>query len=280
MKSISIANNALYAITSDGNHLYTGGMDKIVGKWNKNLSPAPPNVRTDAAIYQLAIDDYERLWIGLSNSSLHIIDLKAKKELKNIIQHKKSIYKIIHLKNGKSISSDGTGALAIWDTYSFELERFIPFSSTKIRSVQKTENGYLLADGSGKIFLCDEWFNVKHEAQQQEKACNTVLSFGNCIYSSGWDGHLYQWNQKLELIRKIPAHTGAIYQLVEKDGFIYSASRDGSIKKWDKKLKFTGKLELHPSKRSINAICLHQGFLFAVSDRPYLYQIDLSQDFQ
>jgi len=280
MKSIAIASNALYSICSDGEFVYTGGLDKIVGKWDTYLKPSPPNIRTGAAVYAMAVDKFSRMWLGLSDSTLHIIDLNEKKELKNIVQHKKSIYFIQHLDNGKTISSDGAGGIAIWDTSSFELERFIPFSEKKIRSVNPIEDGFLLCDAEGKLSYADEWMNVLEESSHHEKACNTALEIGSNIYSAGWDGHIYLLNENLKVDKKIPAHSGAIYQMLHCNDFIYSASRDGSVKKWDADLNFISKVELHGSKRSVNGICILDNKLFAVSDRPYLYRLDLAQDFK
>jgi WD40 repeat protein len=280
MKSIAIANNALYAICSDGEFIYTGGLDKIVGKWDVNLNPSPPNIRTESAVYALAVDKNSRMWLGLSDSALHIIDLTEKRELKNIVQHKKSIYSIQHLANGKTITSDGAGGIAVWDNSTFELERFIPFSDKKIRSINKIEAGFLVCDAGGGVSYLDEWMNVIEESCHHEKACNTALKVGTKIYSAGWDGHIYMLNDSLGVDKKIPAHTGAIYQILDYDGFIFSASRDGSIKKWDSDLNFISKVELHPSKRSVNAISILNNKIYAVSDRPYLYRLDLTQDFQ
>ncbi len=280
MKSIAIASNALYSICSDGEFIYTGGLDKIVGKWDENLNPLPPNIRTESAVYAIAVDENSRMWLGLSDSSLHIIDLKEKRELKNIVQHKKSIYSIQHLENGKTISSDGAGGIALWETSSFELERYIPFSANKIRSINKIEQGFLVCDAGGSLSYLDEWMNLLEESNHHEKACNSALKVGEFFYSAGWDGHIYKLKADFNIEKKIPAHTGAIYKIIFYKDNIYSASRDGSIKKWDLDLNFVSKVELHPSKRSINGICVMNDKMFAVSDRPYLYRLDLAQDFQ
>lgn len=272
IKSLGSHSGPVYALCSAGQYgLFSGGSDKIVGNWNlESLSPAPMSVKSEHAVYSLAYHSSSCLFIATSTGDLHWIDLNLKQEVKLFKLHKSAIYSLCVF-GDLLISGDGKGLIAVWDIYTKSLLRQFPLGDSKIRSI--THNGdeslISICCGDGLIHVLDTDFNEVNTLKGHEKSVNTSLFIGRQLVSGGWDGHLRLWDlDSNDLIKKVPAHNFAIYDLNQLEGYLLSASRDKTIKIWDYELNPIQKLDfkIGGHNRSVNRLVLEDEKLFSTGD--------------
>ncbi|MGV3630336.1 MAG: hypothetical protein ACO1O6_03980 [Bacteroidota bacterium] len=247
IKRLEISGHAGAVYTVDGHDkfVYTGSGDAFVAKWNLETGLQEKfSIRAEKSVYKIKlIGQADKLVIGTSSGSLHILDLPAKKEIRHFVQHKQAVFAITEnpAKN-QLYTGDAAGNLAVWDAVSWELLLFLPLECGKIRSILTDEHGdqFFLACQSGEIKVFDSTsFNETASFFAHESGTNT-LSFppGNTstLLSAGKDGYIRAWDLKtLEKQVEIPAHNFGIYQLEFFNGgrHFVSISRDKSIKLWD-----------------------------------------------
>jgi WD40 repeat protein len=250
-------------------YVYTGAGDKFVAKWDIYTGKQESfSIKCEQAVYKLKIiQNNSILIIGTSSGSLHIIDLKEKKELKHYIQHRSAIFEITENQfNNQFYTTDSDGNFAVWNSLTLEIILFLPLFTGKIRNIEVYENG------SKIILSCqDEFIRIFDTINFNEifsfKAHDLGVNFSKInpmnkeqLISCGKDGFLKIWNiLTFELIKSIPAHNFGIYQiefLNEGLNFI-TISRDKSIKLWNTStFQFIEKIERKNGGHShaINAI--------------------------
>ena len=82
----------VYAIHADGELLYSASSDRMLASWSMHLNePNPFSVKAESGIYCFSISA-SFLILGCSSGNVHVIDLAAKKEIKNFKVHKKGVY--------------------------------------------------------------------------------------------------------------------------------------------------------------------------------------------
>ncbi|MBI2259194.1 MAG: hypothetical protein HYU67_09895 [Flavobacteriia bacterium] len=223
-------------------HLFTSSGDQYVALWNLNEGKQETfSIKCEGSAYHINLINKENiLVIGSSKGELYFIDLILKKEVKHYTVHKSSIFfSLENTKTNQFYVSDGDGNLSVWNLSNLKFEMSLPFQCGKIRSMVLSEdsNWLYLACQDGNIRILDTvYFNETSRFFAHKEGCLSIITFDDFVYSSGKDGYIRIWNKtNLSLIKEIPAHNFAIYQLLllnNKQNLI-SISRDKSIKLWD-----------------------------------------------
>lgn len=247
--------------------VFSGSADGFVAEWDVlNGAAEKFSVNVGKPVYSLLHDQEKQvLFIGLGTGDLHIIDLLNKKEIKHIIHHQSAIFQILlHKKNNHFYTVSGDGTCCIWDRNDFRLMLNYPICSEKIRKMTLSPSGDFLAlacgDGWIRIFETS-FYNLVQEWKAHEMACNSICFLDeDTLLSGGKDAYLNFWKRNGSLIRSIPAHNFAIYDIKELTGtaMIATASRDKTIKLWRTDtlgilLRIDRKL-LDAHKNSVNAL--------------------------
>lgn len=239
--------SAIYALER-GNFVHTvfsAGADKVVAEWNLDtFSPEKFSVKTDAAVYSLChITEKGLLVIGLSNGSLHVVDLKEKKEIRHIKHHESAVYDMKYIVSlNLFFTCDGSGNFCVWELNDLKLLMTLPLCSEKIRqmAIHPNEKEIAIACGDHVTRIFDTaYFNEKCRLSGHTMSVNSCkyIRKGTILLTGGKDAHLnvYDVANDHTLLKSIPAHNFAIYSMAEdRDGkLFFTASRDKTIKVWD-----------------------------------------------
>lgn len=238
---------AVYAleIGNFSHTVFSAGADKIVAEWNLDtFAPEKFSVKTDAPVYSLChITEKGLLFIGLSNGSLHVVDLKEKKETRHIRHHSSAVYDIKYLPAKNLLfTCDGSGNFCVWEAADLKLLLTLPLCNEKIRQmdIHPSGNEIAVACGDGAIRVFDtSYFNEKHRLSGHSMSVNSVkyICKGKYLLTGGKDAHLNSYDAENDymLLKSIPAHNFAIYSIAENETkqVFFTASRDKTIKMWD-----------------------------------------------
>lgn len=234
---------AIYTCAAYQHFLFTAGSDKIVALWDLNkYTQENFSIKLTSSCYSLKLISDNLLAIGLSNGDLHLIDVNLKQEVKFFTQHKTSIFTIQTNSQKKHFySADTDGNLAVWDLNTLNLLLILPLNCGKIRriDVDRTGGNIVLScqDGFVKIFETQFYNEIYSSKKHNDGTTSAIFHPSNkeVIISGGKDAFLkiYNW-KKNELIKEIPAHNFAIYDILafEKQQVFITASRDKSLKIW------------------------------------------------
>jgi WD40 repeat protein len=231
---------SVYAISCDGQFLYSGSGDRFVTRWNlEDGTQDKFAIRFEHAVFALSLfDDNNKIAVGLENGHLHFFDLVLRKELKFYVQHPSGIFAITENQHKNHLyTSDADGNLAVWDTKTNELLLFFPFACGKIRSISLNETGDLLylSGQDGYIYVLEtNFFNVLHRFYAHKDGVTAIHLVENKIISGGKDAWLRVWNsENYSLLHSVPAHNFAIYDIKSfGKNLIVTASRDKTVKLW------------------------------------------------
>lgn len=245
LHTLKAHNGALYALApgrSKGT-LFSAGADNVVAEWS--LETGQTNafaIRTEQTVYSLLNLDRKHLVIGTITGNMHVIDLLERKEIRLLKFHDKGIFHLnMNPATGHVIAASGDGSLSVWNPEDWSLLWHLPITHHKIRRTAIGHEGKLMAvvsgDGYCRIFETTQYKEVaafKAHDDGANSAC--FLPDGNLV-TGGKDAHLRTWNHSkgFELIREVPAHNYAIYDMVlsPDQKMIATASRDKTVKLWD-----------------------------------------------
>jgi WD40 repeat protein len=222
--------------------LLTGSGDRFVAEWDLAQGVASPfSVKMEDPVFAVhCMINTGILLIGTGNGNLHIIDLKAGKEVKNLKVHSKGIFSILPVPEEQMvIVAGGDGLLSVWSTEDWRLLRHFQVSANKLRHLMRDANHLYVCDSDGYMRVFDiPWLNELHQFEAHEGGCYHSVKHPTkpLIVSGGKDGHLRFWHteENWREVRSIPAHNYGIYSIVFSPDkrFAASASRDKSIKIW------------------------------------------------
>jgi len=269
----------IYLLTYDEDALISGSGDGILASWDiESMQNLPRSVKVGEPIFSAWMDK-DLMLIGEDKGGIHVIDRKKKEEIRHLKFHSKGVFDISYnAKTNHFYSLGGGGSLAIFDREDFRLLIQIPVAETKMRNALQTPDGNkLLVSGSDGWVHCfeTEYFNELFSLQAHEKGTYTMKSLDDgTIITGGRDAHLRFWelrDQGLKLLKEIPAHNYAIYDIaVLPGGRFVSVSRDKVAKLWDVKQLDTPTRLLSGSKtshaRSVNAVCWFNNTLATAGD--------------
>jgi len=260
---------SVYALTKSDNArmIYTGSSDKMIARWNvENKSADNFAASMPFAVYELLFDvAYNRLYAGSGGGSIHVIDLTAKKEIKNLLLHPNApVFEIIKVEKFNAIvSASGDGTIAAFDEANFELISSKKITEQKIRSLcyLQKEELLLAACGDGYIKILEfPSLKIINQFYAHNLSANKVIKHPtkNILLSGGRDAHLNitEW-PSCKIVEKIPAHNYAIYDIVfnPENSLFATASRDKTIKIWDaNKLQFLYRIDKEKNEGHINSV--------------------------
>ncbi|MBL0036521.1 MAG: WD40 repeat domain-containing protein [Flavobacteriales bacterium] len=184
----------------------------------------------------------ERLYIGADSGSLHVIDLRDRKEIQLLQHQHKGLYAIQQLPHDRLVCAGGDGTLAVYQLGDRLMHlRTIPLIEGKLRGFAVHGSGTLLAVacGDGTVRVLDtEHFNERQTLQAHEGGALSVAFHPTkpVLVSGGKDGHLRLWHAEDDWreVVALPAHKSSIYRIAfNAEGTICAtASRDKSAKCW------------------------------------------------
>ena len=232
---------AVYAVcpSVDEASFYTAGSDGYVARWNwKEHRSEGALAKIQAPVFSLFFDaETGFLFAGREDGGVHVMDVRAGKEIKWIQNHTKGIFDIRAF-GDRVFFSGGDGKVTILDRFSLHTLHMMSISGQKVRSVlvHELEASLLTASADGFIRqfrLAD--FKLQKEWAAHDGAANTMeILPGGRLISGGRDARLNVWeNEALHL--SIPAHNYAVYQIgfYARSNRLISCSRDKTIKIWN-----------------------------------------------
>jgi WD40 repeat protein len=268
--------------------VFTGGSDRFIALWNlKTLQAEKFSAALPAPIYTIChIPEKNILLAGTTTGSIHILDLDKKEEIKILQHHRGPVFDIQYsLKTNCFYTAGGDGNLAVCDLDTLSLRVMKKLSLKKVRSIDfnETTSEIAVALGDSNVLIFDlhtlEYKKdfVAHQLTEKIIGANIVRYSpdGKLLLTGGRDAHLNIWSvENYELVKSIPAHNWAIYDIVfSPDGSLFAtASRDKTIKIWDAKtyqiLKRITKENFEAHTHSVNKLIwsTYYNYLVSVGD--------------
>ena len=268
--------------------IFTGGSDRYIALWNlETLKAEKFSAALPAAIYAIChIPEKNILLAGTTTGAIHILDLNKKEEIKILQHHRGPVFDIQYsLKTNCFYTAGGDGNFAVCSLDTLSLLKMKKLSYDKARSIAfndvTSEIAVALGDSNVLIFdlLTLEYKNdfIAHQLGKKIVGANIVRYSpdGKFLLTGGRDAHLNIWSvENYELIKSIPAHNWAIYDIVfSPDATLFAtASRDKTIKIWDAKtyqvLKRITKLNFEAHTHSVNKLIwsTFRNYLVSVGD--------------
>jgi len=263
--------------------VFTGGSDKFIALWNlETLQAEKFAASLPASVYAIChISEKNLLLAGTTTGSIHIIDLKKKKEIKILQHHTAPLFDIKYsLITNCFYTASGDGYFAICSLETLSLIKTKKLSHKKVRSIDfnYTTSEIAVALGDCNILVFDlHTLDHKKDFIAHQLAANVVRYSpdGKFLLSGGRDAHLNIWKVgNYELVTSIPAHNWAIYDIVfNPDTTLFAtASRDKTVKIWDaityKLLKRITKENFDAHTHSVNKLLwsTYNNYLVSVGD--------------
>jgi len=232
-------------VSSEKDFFFSGSGDAYVTRWNAENTVSPEAIiRAQATVYSLCLmHEKNFLAVGESSGTLHVVDLKSKKEIHNIVFHTAGIYDMKFSERYQRLfTAGGDGTIGIWDGDGFKLLVSKKLCEQKVRGVAVSDKHSLAAfacgDGTIAVYNADSLRGVIRFSAHDLSA-NSIAFHpgGKHLLTGGRDAHLRIWNieNNFELEKEIPAHNYAIYKIMFNAGgtLFATASRDKTAKVWD-----------------------------------------------
>ncbi len=270
---------AIYALGSSENLLFSGSGDGMLGSWYiDTLKPSPFSVNVGSPIYALATHG-DLVIIGQGRGGIHVVDRKAKKELRLIEIHQQGVFDLlVDTENSHLYSAGGKGSIGVFDLDDFRLKIQIPISDKKIRRLAISPDSKKLYIGSsdGYLYIYDtEYMNELAQFRVHDGGVyGIVLDQNGELITTGRDGHIRSWASTSETYSSawaVPAHNYAVYDISKLSDTTYAtASRDKQVKVWsESNWKSPQRLiesGMTTHKSSVNTLLHKNGILFSAGD--------------
>jgi WD40 repeat protein len=268
--------------------VFTGGSDRFIALWNlETLQAEKFSAALPAPIYTIChIPEKNILLAGTTIGTIHVIDLEEKEEIKILQHHQAPVFDIKYsLKTNCFYTAGGDGNFAVCDLDTLSLLKMKKLSQKKVRSIDfnDTTSEVAVALGDSNILIFDlstlEYKKdfIAHQLTEKAVGANIVRYSpdGKLLLTGGRDAHLNIWKVgDYELVKSIPAHNWAIYDIVfNPDTTLFAtASRDKTVKIWDAKtyqiLKRITKENFEAHTHSVNKLIwsTYHNYLVSVGD--------------
>lgn len=271
---------ALYAMSAGraGDALFSAGADRVVAEWTLgNETPNNFAIRLESTIYSLLHLENEQLVIGTAKGGMHVVDLKANKEIRHLKYHEKGIFHLHASQNQRYVyAACADGSVSVWNAADWSLLWHLPLTHAKVRRIASSPDGESIAValGDGRCVLIETKSHaLTNIIEAHEGGCNSLAFIDeHTLLTGGKDAHLKLWDLRAGglLIKSIPAHNYAIYDIIvhPKQLWIATASRDKTVKVWSPDLSSTPiRLDRAKSGGHINSV----NALFYDADADVLY---------
>ncbi len=228
--------DAVYALThnEDFSRYYSSGGDGMVVEWTRGKNDGELLVKVPNSVYSLACAD-GFLAIGHNYDGIHWVDIKTKKEVKNIHLGESAIFDI-KIKDGFIYVGMGSGELVVIAIADFSIRFRKHFSTQRIRKIIFHNNQIILASSDNQIKVLDDKFEVVKNWNAHTNSVTSLAIANGKLLSVGRDAHVKFWdiNDEFSLFHQIPAHLYAINDLSFSPNKKYFAtcSIDKTIKIW------------------------------------------------
>lgn len=265
---------------------YSGGADGLLVEWNTDKpQEGQVIVQIKNPIYSFAfVNQY--LWVGTASGNIHIIDLEARKEIKNYQLNSGSVFDIKHVFPCGIFIATAQGKL-----YHFQedgsLLAEVKISSKPLREI------YLLAEKNIVYIACSDHLIYEYSIPEKQiinrfsGSLNSVfcLEYWNpYLLSGGRDARIRIWDSlDAKEIKHLNAHWYTIngLKLNPSKKLLASSSLDKSIKIWEcpeiKLLKVIDLLKNQGHSSSVNRlIWLDDENLISCSDDRKIIQWKIS----
>lgn len=239
---------AVYALCAGTEgHFHSGGGDGLVVRWQLDRPDEGELIAdVNAAVFALAQSpDGRLLYIGDEHGGLHVIDLHLRKEVLLEQLHRKGIFRITPLADGRLLCSGGDGVLSVWTMENADVpnvQRHIPLSDGKLRDHALSPDGARIAvacaDGHVRVLDAVD-LNERHTlpAAAEGASCVAWHPQKPVLLAGGKDGHLRFWHsgEGFRPLHTLAAHSGSVYAIAfSPDGTrCATVSRDKTAKLWD-----------------------------------------------
>jgi len=224
------------------NEFYSGGNDGYVVLWNiESKRDGKLLVQVNRPVYSLCLDRANSLlFCGAASGNLHVVDLAAGKEIRNIEAHTLGIFDI-RIYNNELITCGGDGAVKIWSLSDLKLLHHHQESTKSARCIDLNSNQNIMAVGFSD-------FKIRLYQLSDFTLLNTLDAHTNSVFtlaftkdgkeliSGGRDVMLRSWlvNQNYKLDVDVAAHNLHINHIAfNPSGKLFaSVSMDKTIKIW------------------------------------------------
>ncbi len=278
---------SVYAIQEGfkDSQLISGSGDRQVILWDLNhFRKSSWRVNVGSPIYSLLyIAEKQVLLVGTMSGHIHIIDLKASKEIKNLKHHEGSIFDIKYSnKTGQIFAASADGSVSVISMDELKFVKSFKLCDKKVRDIDINEkiDEMAIGCGDGTIRIWDLQTLEEVQILNPERASVNAVRFhpdGQHLISGEKDAYLHIWNKhqgKYELIEAIPAHNYAIYSIdFSPNGkYFATASRDKTVKIWGaKRFNFLLRIDNDKYQGHVNSVnklawCKHNDYLATASD--------------
>ena len=254
--NLIIHDGPIYASTVLGNHLYTGGADNLIKRFDlKSMKLDAFTVRATSAPISMVKIDENRLAVGFLNGEIYILDINNRSILFSYHFQSDGVFSL-SVKLSTLYLGLASGKFGVLCSDSYEWIFLNEIARDKIRCILPLEkNSICLASKDGSIIHVDsDTFQVIQRWNAHDEGVNTLLCLGEKgLVSGGKDGHIAVWDNSFNLIKRFPAHRGVVYDMLAINNCLISCSRDKIVKVWDlNNYEPIQKLMLH--RQSVNKI--------------------------
>ena len=237
-------NGPIYSLCTAINpkQFYSGGNDGYVVLWDtETKGDGKLLVQVNRPVYALCLDAQRNLlFCGAASGNLHVVDLTAGKEIRNIEAHSLGIFDI-KIVNNELITCGGDGALKVWSLPDLTLLHHHQESTKSARCLAYHTAQNILAVGYSdhkiRMYQLAD-FSLLNTLDAHTNSVFTVAftNDGKELLSGGRDVMLRSWmiNENYRLDVDVAAHTLHINHIAfNQSGKLFATvSMDKTIKIW------------------------------------------------
>jgi WD40 repeat protein len=264
--------------------IFSSGSDMMAAQWDlRELAPAKLTANFPAIVYALChVKERGLLLAGTYAGSIHVLDLKEKKEIKVLKHHNGPVFDIQYsLEHDSFFAAGGDGQLSVCSIEYLSLKAIKKLCEEKVRNIAFNKDHSLTAvasgDGMVRIYNTASLEEIKafkaHDLSANAAAWHPRQDI---LLTGGRDAHLNAWDIKNDyaLLQSIPAHNYAIYSIAfsPDEKLFATASRDKTIKLWNADdLEFLVRINKEKNEghtHSVNRLlwCRYNDYLISASD--------------